>query len=434
MLQKTWVNLFAVGAWDIYVEYCDSTVVAPVPDSNANFVLAENLDPAVGTVTVQDGVIVANFAAGLVGYQDYRPAIFVLPKGWAGVAASARTSVTVDYNQGDGVELPASPPNYYATECLAADLHDLGNNEFSFDDSSSNYVGPPTHWINPTELPNPIALGSGIGWMRTFDVTDAHPSYRITFELFTEPPPPVYNCDCDCGYETETLGSMVERVAIPMGYATQLDALQDGVKKQIVNELNMQQRRVVEDLIEIGNERFFSWLLRDGVTRYCTDENIETCRQKLLAARISEAYIVNRAGLIVTRLDRGIPFDYHSGGDLARSIPTRYELRSCIEVWPPPAGDDLMLVVRGQLAATPMVADTDVASCNADLVVMRAIAFLKSRKGHPDASDWMSQYRQSLGVMNADTFADQRFVPDDCEGRYERLTHVMEPRVYDETP
>lgn len=260
-------------------------------------------------------------------------------------------------------------------------------------------------------------------------------------------PEVVANCDCDCGYETKTFAEMCIEVATAMGYATQLvldgtpterlARLQTGFVALIKQTLNMQQRRVIEDITEIANERYFSWALQDGVTRYCTDDNLETCRNKLRAARIFEAYIINTQGSIISRLVKGIPFDFHSGGDLGKSTPTRYEVRSCIEVWPPPAvsDDNLFLVVRGQLAASDMVDDADTPNCTSDLVVMRTIAFLKSSKGHSDASDYMSQYRQSIGILNADSHIDERYIPGQvCERWCDRLTHVMEPRVYDDTP
>lgn len=240
------------------------------------------------------------------------------------------------------------------------------------------------------------------------------------------------NCDCDCGYPTETFKSMQDRVAVEMGYASQLAALQSGVLLQIKNALNFAQRRVVEDITEIQAIRYFSWQLEDGVSKYCTTDNLETCRNQLRAARIYEAYIQNGAGHIITRLIKGIPYDLHSGGDLDRSTPSRYEVRSCIELWPvPTGGQDLKLVVLGQLAAVDMVADADTPSTTPDLIVMRAIAFLKSKKGHPDASDWMSQYRQTIGILNADGFIDERHIPNHVADRWaERLTHVMEPRIY----
>lgn len=53
-----WTNIFDLAEWDVFVRFRGTS--APSPDSVEYLVRAEDLDPAVGTVTVEDGVIVCD--------------------------------------------------------------------------------------------------------------------------------------------------------------------------------------------------------------------------------------------------------------------------------------------------------------------------------------------------------------------------------------
>lgn len=240
------------------------------------------------------------------------------------------------------------------------------------------------------------------------------------------------NCGCDCGYPTKTLGQLTREIAVLMGYSAQLDNLPESFVVSVREHLNLMQQIVVSDISEIANDRYFSWDVAPGEFLFCTSENRETCRNLLLATRITEVYVV-RECTIIERLKKGIPFALKSGGNPG-SIPSRYEVRSCIEIWPKPT-EAMRLVVKGTLAAVDMEDPTDVCMVDPKLLKLRTIAFLKAAKGHPDANNYMGQYDRMVGDLAADSHEDMRYIPgttvsvDD-----ERLTRVMDPLIYRDAP
>lgn len=246
----------------------------------------------------------------------------------------------------------------------------------------------------------------------------------------TPPYNDIYNCDCDCGYPSETLAQIRAKVASLMGYSAQIAALPASVQLAILTNLNMQQRLVVTDVSEIQNTRYFSWPVAVGETKFCPTENQETCRNLLMATKISEAYFVG-AGNVITRLTKGIPFQLYEAANPS-SIPSRYDVRSCIEIWPPPVAAGT-LVVKGTLAAVDLVNDSDKVMVDPTALLMRTVAFMKSSKGHEDAGNYSGQYWDYIGNLVADTHTDERYIPGWCmrDPRFEeRLTNNMEPRTY----
>lgn len=241
------------------------------------------------------------------------------------------------------------------------------------------------------------------------------------------------NCSCDCGYPIETLAQLREKVAIGMGYSSQLASLPASFLRNVDMQLNLQQRLIVTDLLEITGKRYFTWDVAIGQTMFCTTENLETCRNVLRASRISEAWIVYPSN-IRQRLIKGISFGMGTSSN-PRSLPMRYDVRSCIEIWPPP-DREMKLVVFGQLAATDMVNPTDKCTVDATALLVRTLAFLKGQKGHQDASTYAGQYQSYIANLNADSLEDINSIPpsfwDLVECPHDNLVHVIERSVYED--
>lgn len=88
-----WANIFDLADWDVYIQY-NSITQSPSPDSKFSLVLASQLDPEVGTVTVQDGVIVCDLedpAETGLGIN-----VLVMPVGTPPETAFARLTATQD--------------------------------------------------------------------------------------------------------------------------------------------------------------------------------------------------------------------------------------------------------------------------------------------------------------------------------------------------
>lgn len=87
-----WTNIFDLGEWDIYIRFLGTTIF-PTPNSRDSLVRADELDPEVGVVTVQDGVVVCEMesqsGAGGIGIQ-----VILMPVGAAPAIAPLRVSAT----------------------------------------------------------------------------------------------------------------------------------------------------------------------------------------------------------------------------------------------------------------------------------------------------------------------------------------------------
>lgn len=236
-----------------------------------------------------------------------------------------------------------------------------------------------------------------------------------------------YNCDCDCGYPTKTLAELRSEVATLMGYSSQLAALPPGFSELVRRHLNMMQKMIVADISEIRNDRYFSWDVAIGQTKFCTTENLETCRRLLVATKVREMFFI-QAGNIITKLRKGIPFLLHSGGEPS-SIPSLYEIRSCIEIWPPPSVTGT-LYAKGTLAAVDMVEDGDACSVDEAALVLRTVAFMKANKGHQDANIYMSQYQDYIGSLMSDSHNDMRYIPRGCDDPCFSDDDCLTPRIH----
>ncbi|WOB24750.1 MULTISPECIES: hypothetical protein [Xanthomonas] len=104
-----WTNIFDAADWDVYIAFGDD-----------NYVLMDQLDPAKGVATVEQGVIIVNDLQ--TGYGS-RPSVLVVPRNTV-PSANYRLTVTTGpgfrfgqlvffrggtYSEGDFVE--QSPPN-----------------------------------------------------------------------------------------------------------------------------------------------------------------------------------------------------------------------------------------------------------------------------------------------------------------------------------
>lgn len=145
-----WKNIFDLGDWDVYVQFYMHDYLIPIAD----------LDPFIGAVTVVDGDIVCSFTSSSgSGNGAPQPRIVVMPA--VGTPGKCRlTCSDVGFDMGNDVESsslvevesldPSGPGQYEATDS-ATNAHD--------------YAGP-SDWVVGTELPVPIASGSGLSFMR----------------------------------------------------------------------------------------------------------------------------------------------------------------------------------------------------------------------------------------------------------------------------
>lgn len=157
-----WANIFDVGEWDVYVRWRGVTE-EPNPDSFDYLVRADELDPDVGIVTVtDDGKIVCDFE-NTNGGGGIQPMIVVMPVG-GGAAYQARLTVEDPDELGQGDES-------WFFEAESVSLAEGQSQEYEVVEGDNFHLyseagEPITDWLLPTELPSPIAAGSGLGAAR----------------------------------------------------------------------------------------------------------------------------------------------------------------------------------------------------------------------------------------------------------------------------
>jgi hypothetical protein len=154
----TWRNIFETGEWQVFVKYFGTTV-GPTPDSRAYLVRAEDLDPAVGTVVVdEDGLIQCDFeAVALAG--GIAPQIIVMPQ-----TSIPPLNVRVTATAPDGFASGVASSAF--TEVLTVQSSGTDVYSATLDDTNLVVFSNPTEWTTPTALPQPLQNGSGLAFTR----------------------------------------------------------------------------------------------------------------------------------------------------------------------------------------------------------------------------------------------------------------------------
>ena len=155
-----WTNIFDLGDWDVYIQFAGVSG-GPTPDSVGHLVLAADLDPAVGTVTVAEGVITLELEGGSGGGGD-QPRIVVMPSGTPPDTAPARVSALWDGSPFAGV----SPVSSQSVRVLQASsvTETGGPGEYEGNYSLEDDV-PEGIEVYELEYDQPLQSGSGLGFL-----------------------------------------------------------------------------------------------------------------------------------------------------------------------------------------------------------------------------------------------------------------------------
>ena len=102
------------------------------------------------------------------------------------------------------------------------------------------------------------------------------------------------------------------------------------------------------------------------------------------------------------------PTDFNND---SQQRPSHYEVREYIEVFPEP-DQAYTLYLKGHTGLLPFGADTDVTSMDPHPVFLQALAQAKAHYGQGDANIYFQQLENILGRLNAGTFGNDRFIPN----------------------
>lgn len=234
----------------------------------------------------------------------------------------------------------------------------------------------------------------------------------VTPDAPPEPDECNFNCECDDEYPTRTLKQMREFLMIRLGWAAMKDTPLPGVVDTLNAFLQDAQEQLHAEYRIPRMERYFTWDLQEGVRFYDLPENRDECTKELDPRQLTWVGISD--GCDAWRpLVCGIPPQSYYG-DIS-GLPTRYEIRQCIEVWPPPSGDNWKLRIKGYFYNERLEEDEDVASLDYQAVQLFALANAKAHYGQQDAANVMRQAMRYIGNMTAGAHHTRRYVPGTTE-------------------
>lgn len=240
-------------------------------------------------------------------------------------------------------------------------------------------------------------------------------TYTMLVEVWVEPEPEVtsYNCQCDDDYPRSTLADMRKRLARRLGFSVQVSmgALPPGMAELLDDFIVNAQELLYRRYSVFRMERFFTWDLEPGVRFYDLDANADTCTRRLDPRKVTWVGI-SQGDLSWRPLVCGIdPVMYGSPGP---GIPSHYEIRQCIEVWPPPADATWKLRVKGHFGLGPLVEDTDETSIDPEAIFLLALANAKEHYNQADGRNYATQATNYVRGLVAGSHHTRRYVPGEC--------------------
>ena len=219
-----------------------------------------------------------------------------------------------------------------------------------------------------------------------------------------------YNCACDDDYPRTTLKAMRSRLATRLGFATQvaMGILPPGMAPLLDDFIRNAQEMLYRRYSVFRMERFYTWNMQSGVRFYDFDANADACPKRM------EPRMVTWVGIsqgdsswqpLVCGID---PVMY---GSPDAGIPSHYEIRQCIEVWPAPADATWKLRIKGHFGLLSLGADDDETTIDPEAIFLQALANAKAHYGQPDAENYAAQAASYVHSLVAGSHHTRRYVP-----------------------
>lgn len=235
------------------------------------------------------------------------------------------------------------------------------------------------------------------------------PLYTVTFEMDVASPAVSYNCDCDDDYPRKTLLQMRQDLMRRLNFAN-VDNPAPGQSELLDSFIREAQELAYRSYKVFRMERYYSWPMTEGVRFYDFLENAETCTKRMDPRMVTWVGI-SQDDNFWRPLICGIKPEFYYGS--IEGWPQYYEIRQCIEVWPPPSDDTWKLRIKGYFGLAPLVADTDETTIDPYAISLLALANAKAHYGQPDAANYASQWREYLGNLTAGSHHTRRYIPND---------------------
>ncbi len=224
----------------------------------------------------------------------------------------------------------------------------------------------------------------------------------------TEPAEISFNCECDEESFERTLEDMRTAMLRRLGYSAQLSNPPPGMAELLDDFLRDAQEQLYHRYASLHTERYFRWQLQPGVRYYSVRGNDDLCAKKLNPYRITWAGVQDRDNSWHP-LICGIPGLFYTSTDFQR-MPSHYEVRDCIEVFPTP-DDYYTLRVKGHFGLLSFTEDEDQCTIDSHAVFLLALANAKAHYRQPDAQNYFAQSNSYIGSLVAGAHLTRRYVP-----------------------
>lgn len=218
------------------------------------------------------------------------------------------------------------------------------------------------------------------------------------------------NCECETASGYQTLAQLRRRMLIRGGYAAVVDSPPPGVVTLIDEFLQGAQNSLYRDFDALRTERFFKWTMVTGQRFYAFDES-----DAVDCPAVVDPYLISWVGFedlngAWFKLSGGIDPEEYTRLTTTTGYPERYEIRSCIEIFPAPQSA-MALWVKGHFTLAPLTDAAHRTTIDSELVFLLALGRLQQDRGKPAAAGTLKDADRYLQRLVAGAHSAKRYVP-----------------------
>jgi len=226
---------------------------------------------------------------------------------------------------------------------------------------------------------------------------------------------PSFNCSCNDVIATNaTLVQLRTRLMIRLGYSALAATPPPGMAALLDDFLRSAQEFLYRKYKALETERIYTWPMVVNERFYGIASNVEIppCTKRLDAYNITWVGVEDLNGRWY-ELIGGIPPSFYTASNY-QGLPSHYEVRQCVEVFPAPAAA-YTLRVKGRFGLLPFAVDADVSTLNSELVFLWALANAKNHYGSSDADDVATQAQAFIADLVAGSHGTRRYIPGSAQ-------------------
>lgn len=237
-----------------------------------------------------------------------------------------------------------------------------------------------------------------------------------------------FNCECETESTYQTLAELRRRMLIRGGYAAVVDNPPPGVVTLIDEFLRGAQNSLFFDYKALRTERFFKWTMVVGQRFYAfADSDAGDCPALVDPDKVTWVGFEDLNGAWY-KMERGIDPALYTQALTTQSYPERFELRSCIEIYPAPQSA-MTLWVKGQYRLAPLLTTDDRTTIHSELVFLLALGRFKQDRGKADAGAVLKDADRYLQRLVASGHSGARYIPKGFEAAQMMVRPLFVPGV-----